>query len=94
MIRHDYIFFYFGHISYIFFCNPPIRLRDDVGIVPYDGTEEFLTVLGADGDKIGTVLAVIIIFYAVGFSLGKVYKTNPFTKNRACQPMRPVPYQQ
>ena len=38
MIRHDHIFFNFRHIANIFFNDPSIRLRDDVGIVPYDVT--------------------------------------------------------
>ena len=36
MIRHDYIFFDFRHIADVFFCDDPVKFRDDVGIVPYD----------------------------------------------------------
>ena len=45
VIRHDYIFFNFRNVADIFFGNMSVRFRDDVGIVPYDLTEDFLPVL-------------------------------------------------
>ena len=34
--RHDHTFYNLNCVSDIFFCNPSIRFRDNVDIVPYD----------------------------------------------------------
>ena len=47
------------------YFSATIRFRDDVGIVPYDLAEDFLSVLGTDGDEVGTVQAVVVITQAI-----------------------------
>ena len=65
MIWYNNLFVYgYGWVFYRnlpdkFFCNHTVSLWDGKP-VPYDMTEELLSVLGADGDGISTVLAVIV----------------------------------
>ena len=77
MIRHDHICFDFGDIPDVFFHDPPIRLWDDVGIVPYDVAQDFAPVLGADCDKICAVLAVIIMADAIWLPLADLHSIPP-----------------
>ena len=69
------MFFDFRNIADIFFCDLTVDFRDNVGIVPYDLTEDFLPVLSAKCNEIRAVCAVIIFCNAISFSLMK-FRTN------------------
>lgn len=75
MIGHDNIFvnngrrIFDGDLADKFFCDQPVAFWDGKP-VPYDLTEDLLSVLGAEGYEIGTVLVVIVISDPVVFSCG------------------------
>ena len=65
MIRHNNILvnghggIFFGDLPDRILCNPSAGFWDGKP-VPYDVAEDFASVLGADGDEIGAVCAVVI----------------------------------
>lgn len=55
-------------------------LREGTEALPYDATQQLLSVMGANGNKIGTVLSVIIPFQPIPISLFQPHTLLPINK--------------
>ena len=61
MIRHNHVGFDLGNMLNILFRNESPGGRDDVGVVPYDMTQESAAFFGAQRDEVGAVQTVIVM---------------------------------